>query len=128
MKNKVIIGLIIIFVSPMLMKLSLVFNYHTDYSTYLDQCINLEKPELKCNGKCQLAKELQKADLNTPEKPELPSISYLQETFIATPDFLISLPRIEEPNSTLEFKYTFNYSFSWSSCCWRPPAVLQVAV
>lgn len=51
-------------IKPVLPVLDYIINY--DYiSTKL--CENLEKPELKCNGKCHLAKELAKASES--EKP-----------------------------------------------------------
>jgi len=45
-----------------------VFQYVFDYQ-YISEvlCINKEKPELKCNGKCHLMKELAKASED--EKP-----------------------------------------------------------
>lgn len=51
-------------IKPVLPVVDYVINY--DYiSTKL--CENIEKPELKCNGKCHLAKELAKASES--EKP-----------------------------------------------------------
>lgn len=35
-------------------------------------CINKEKPKLECNGKCHLAKEIKKVDVEEEEKPLLP--------------------------------------------------------
>jgi hypothetical protein len=51
-------------IKPVLPVVDYIINY--DYiSTQL--CENIEKPELKCNGKCHLAKELAKASES--EKP-----------------------------------------------------------
>jgi hypothetical protein len=108
----------------MIVKVSMVLNYHVDYSVYKEQCINQEKPELKCNGKCQLAKELKKTELNTPEKPELPSISFLQEVFIGAPSFSFSPPVNEIKTNEAQFFYTFHYSFGWTTNCWHPPKAI----
>ena len=35
-------------------------------------CINKEKPKLKCNGKCHLAKKIKKIDIEEEEKPLIP--------------------------------------------------------
>ncbi|MCW8896726.1 MAG: hypothetical protein OQJ96_10345 [Flavobacteriales bacterium] len=35
-------------------------------------CINKEKPKLECNGKCHLAKEIKKVDVEEEKKPLLP--------------------------------------------------------
>lgn len=44
-------------------------------------CENKEKPELKCNGKCHLAKELQLISTDTSTDTETPKISLGFETF-----------------------------------------------
>jgi len=47
----------------MLSKLFLVTNYLYQYDYYINVlCENKEKPELKCNGTCHLAKELKVVD------------------------------------------------------------------
>ncbi len=47
-------------------------NYLIQYKYYVEAlCVNKNKPELKCNGKCHLAKELKTVD-EEPVKPELP--------------------------------------------------------
>jgi hypothetical protein len=47
-------------------------NYLVQYKYYVEVlCENKNKPELKCNGKCHLAKELKTVD-EVPLKPELP--------------------------------------------------------
>jgi hypothetical protein len=47
-------------------------NYLVQYKYYVEVlCENKNKPELKCNGKCHLAKELKTVE-EDPEKPELP--------------------------------------------------------
>jgi hypothetical protein len=47
-------------------------NYLAQYKYYVEVlCENKNKPELKCNGKCHLAKELKTVE-EDPEKPELP--------------------------------------------------------
>lgn len=35
-------------------------------------CINKEQPKLECNGKCHLAKEIKKVEVEEEEKPLLP--------------------------------------------------------
>lgn len=43
-------------------------------------CENQEEPELECNGKCYLAKQLAKAESeNTPEQPDKPVNPFLQK-------------------------------------------------
>ena len=64
MKKIIIIIVTLILIKPVLPVLDYAINY--DYiSTKL--CKNIDKPKLKCNGKCHLAKELAKASED--EKP-----------------------------------------------------------
>jgi hypothetical protein len=37
-------------------------DYFINISSYIEKCINRDKPQLKCNGQCQLAKKMQQAD------------------------------------------------------------------
>ncbi len=57
----------------MLSKLFLVTNYLYQYDYYINVlCENKDKPELKCNGTCHLAKELKVVD-EKESAPELPA-------------------------------------------------------
>lgn len=39
-------------------------DYFLNISSYLEKCINKKKPQLKCNGQCQLAKKMNEANQN----------------------------------------------------------------
>ena len=64
MKKIIIIVILAIFLKPILPVVDYVVNY--DYISKV-LCENKAKPELKCNGKCHLMKELAKASED--EKP-----------------------------------------------------------
>ena len=64
MKNLIIIVILSIFLKPILPVVDYIVNY--DYISKV-LCENKDKPELKCNGKCHLKKELAKASED--EKP-----------------------------------------------------------
>ena len=73
MKKVAAISLLILLIAPMLSKLFLVTNYLYQYDYYVNVlCENKEKPELKCNGTCHLAKELKVVD-EKESCPELPA-------------------------------------------------------
>jgi hypothetical protein len=36
-------------------------DYKLNFSAYLEQCLNKDKPELKCNGQCKLARKINDA-------------------------------------------------------------------
>ncbi|WP_317174647.1 hypothetical protein [Flavobacterium rivulicola] len=76
MKKLVIIVAIVMFLKPILPVADYIINY--DYISKV-LCENKAKPELQCNGKCQLMKELAKA--SEQEKPISPNKKIqLQET------------------------------------------------
>ena len=73
-------------IKPVLPVIDYVVNYEY-ISTQL--CENVEKPELKCNGKCHLMKELSKASEN--EKPIQSNKKQRQKKIILCPmDTLLS--------------------------------------
>jgi hypothetical protein len=57
---------VILFLIPMLAQTFSGFVLKADYflniSSYLEKCINRGKPELKCNGQCQLVKKIDEAN------------------------------------------------------------------
>jgi hypothetical protein len=48
--------------------------YAMDYQTYLERCENRDRPSLKCNGTCILAKKIAASQATSPaEEPVLPA-------------------------------------------------------
>lgn len=48
-----------------------VFNYVINTDIYVALCINKDKPQLECNGKCHLNEELSESQNNEQDKPLL---------------------------------------------------------
>lgn len=100
-----------------------------EYAAFYDYiknelCVNKDKPELKCNGKCHLAKQLVKAsgsDAGT-EKNKTVSIEfslvYFQETNVNY-SFLLS----KKENLKIEFLYNNFYKFNYMNTVFHPPLV-----
>jgi hypothetical protein len=85
-------------------------------------CINKDKPELNCNGKCYLSKELAKTNdtESTPFSKGKTSGQKLLDIYI--------LPEITEIKNTdqsyrvnFNFIYQKNYSFLFLKHIFRPP-------
>lgn len=56
---------------PDLLNVSAVANYMVQYRYYVEVlCVNADRPEMQCNGTCQLAQELQQSE----EKPQAPGL------------------------------------------------------
>lgn len=94
---------------PFGIKLSIVANYAMNlhyYQTVL--CENKDKPELKCNGKCHLKKELTALEpkQETPAAPALPAISSLSIEVFELPNLLEVTPLISTALTPEELTYS----------------------
>lgn len=82
-------------------------------------CVNKDKPELKCNGKCELAKMLQQ-EKSTPDYP-INTELIKSETVL----FLCSLDQLNFPissaNESIEVVYSNRYSYKFLSTVEYPP-------
>ncbi|WP_225035628.1 hypothetical protein [Winogradskyella sp. SM1960] len=58
----------------------------------IELCINKDKPELKCNGKCYLSKELQDTEPSDSEK--IMNTKNLDLAFESNPEFEIETPNL----------------------------------
>ena len=114
--------LILIFLSPLLMKVGIIvdFKVHQDFIAKV-LCINKDKPMSNCNGKCILAQKLKKAE--EPQKKEVPAA--LKERseinlYISEIRDLTTMPEVVSDN----FKYFKNLRLYTSNHCddvFHPP-------
>ncbi|MCB9202511.1 MAG: hypothetical protein H6604_05635 [Flavobacteriales bacterium] len=122
MKYVVALTLIIIFSLPSLQKIWIVIDFKINQDFIAEVlCINKEKPEKHCNGKCYLAKELEKSDEeNDKKQPKEVSKKKIEFNFIC-PDFQIDLPR--KSRITKKKFYTFKNIpiSSYSEELFHPP-------
>ena len=64
---------------PSFLKVAVLSHYVIEYERYVTElCENRDSPELACNGKCQVMKELKATEHSSPVAPVLPQIK-LQE-------------------------------------------------
>jgi len=84
-------------------------------------CENIDKPELKCNGKCQLKKvsESQNKDQRTPES----LIDFKQLILYPSPVSVFVLPRRIHLKKQYFISYSNLYSFISTNDCFHPPQV-----
>ena len=81
-------------------------------------CINKEKPEMQCNGKCHLFKEVEKQQ---EELPDVLQIS-MEEYPIGFVEFLsLNKNKQLEPTSIRVFAYNSNYRYLHSYLIFHPP-------
>lgn len=87
-------------------------------------CENRSKPQLLCNGKCYLKKEMAKASENQTKNDSRISISGFTDTFIIDENFTfftITDYNFESSNSNSELN--FSYKFNLFSNIFHPPLV-----
>ena len=125
MKNIVIIISFIMFLKPVLPVLEYIVNY--DYIVS-ELCENKSKPELHCNGKCHLEKELAKAaesdSTNSSEKKT--SFQQTEIVFCQELEFM-DFRQIYFPNSTLVSNNYSNFYFHLNnSYVFHPPIISLV--
>lgn len=109
-------------VKPVIPVLEYIINY--DYIANV-LCENKEKPELHCNGKCHLMKELAKASED--EKPVSGKKSFHQETEVLfiQPLHNISFRVFILPESNkVAILCNNNYSLLAETSIFHPPAVI----
>ncbi|MCB9226052.1 MAG: hypothetical protein R2836_07695 [Chitinophagales bacterium] len=75
----------------------IIYNANKSYITEVF-CVNKDKPELKCNGKCHLAKSLAAAEKEKTEKETTPSLLVFAPFLISGVDS--NYPNIEQQTKT----------------------------
>jgi hypothetical protein len=93
--------LIAALVVPASLKVGVLFHYVLDYNNYVSVlCENRDKPEMKCNGQCHLAKQLKAVGEPSDAKGATPIPSQLQTELIFLPSTdLFTLSTFPEPRS-----------------------------
>ncbi len=89
-------------------------------------CINKDKPELQCNGKCHLKSELAKAndDSSTQDSKENAfGKRTLQVEFLENYNVNVSLRFNETFSTENNALFCLNYSFLFSNSIFHPPLV-----
>lgn len=94
------------------------------------ECENKNRPELKCNGKCYLAKQLKKADDELTAKKDqqqhsFPSLKISESTcFLSDATFEINFTNVILEKSLKSFVlYSNKYSFDYHQQFFHPPTI-----
>ncbi|MDO6738606.1 hypothetical protein [Wenyingzhuangia sp. 2_MG-2023] len=104
-----------------------VFEYITCYNYIVNElCVNKDKPELECNGKCYLMKELSKASESEKNKGET-SKKRMYEfhlLFLHKMDDSLSKCYLNTSNSNI-FEYSNLYTYLITFFHFHPPSNLS---
>jgi hypothetical protein len=99
-------------------------DYWLNYEQISEElCENKAQPELECNGKCHLMKEVQKTADETPQnpnKPIKPVKKIMQDVVFFSAPALTNLPECVDETRQTYFHLTLKIT-SYKSDCWHPP-------
>ena len=122
MKLTIIVIVLAIFLRPVLPVAGYIINY--DYIVK-ELCENKAKPELHCNGKCQLMKELAKASEN--EKPASQKKLGFAEAEVLFCKELQVFSIVAQPaliSKKVKVQYCNLYTYTGVSLFYHPPAIV----
>jgi len=123
-KKMAVIIIIILFLKPIFPVIDYAVNY--DYISKV-LCINKAKPELKCNGKCHLMKELAKASeddkTNSTEKKQ--STNKLIDLFVGEQDSFKFAFLVNKNKPSFNSKCSNLYSHLDSNSIFHPPIFIS---
>ena len=96
----------LLFVFTLNFKSILTFHYFVNQAEITELfCVNKEKPKLECNGKCHLAKELVKVDVEKSENPfSQPALQINFEVHSILPQYTVVL---NAGLKTIDATYTY---------------------
>ncbi len=86
-------------------------------------CINKDKPELECNGKCYLAKQLKEASAE--KEKNVPAIAMEDYPIGIMTLILFEAPHTSETITSENFQYNNNYKFSYLNLVFHPPTFIS---
>jgi len=99
----------------------LVMGYYELNKAYIAKtyCVNKQKPQMHCNGRCHMQKQLKKQD-EQPDKPSIPNLKDIHETFVFFErGFMGNL--IDNANFNIQTAYFFAVNTNGSGCVFHPP-------
>jgi hypothetical protein len=121
-----------LFVSLILSKIAYSIFWQVNF--YLNQkdiaaieCVNKNRPEMHCNGKCYLAKQLKKADAELESQKEKQQGSYSNlkiiegASFIPNEHIIFELNSIKKNVAKHDFIYNNNYNLDFHFPIFHPP-------
>lgn len=88
---------------------------------YMKRCVNKTRPQMHCNGKCQLMKKIQEQEEKERGLPPELKLAAKVEVISSRSFFLTQCPVISITNKAECFNYTIGEPIDWSSSFFHPP-------
>ncbi len=106
-----------------ILKTFTIVNYHINKTNFIQEfCINTEKPELKCEGKCHLTEQLKSTEEQSSNSQLPETITQFEISSFIVPDFFIANKNstISVNNDFVRYKKT-NILNGFRFSIFRPP-------
>ena len=102
----------------------IVIDYYANTAEYAAHCINKDKPQMHCNGKCQMIKKIQQEEKKDQNNPERKSDNKNEITLIAKSYFASVPPLILTTESLKRVLLNPDYNSTDASLdIFHPPQV-----
>lgn len=85
-------------------------------------CINKEKPELECHGKCHLVKEIEKQQETNPFASLQISLENYPIGFVTI--YKLKKPQLFLSSNTPHYSYIESYFFDYFQTAFQPPDIV----
>jgi hypothetical protein len=121
-KKAIIIIALLLFLKPVLPVFEYVVNY--DYIVK-ELCENKDKPELHCNGKCHLMKELAKASEDEKPLSEKKSVHHEQEILFCQDLLVWNFTAFKPAFIQQDLMYKNLYNHDTAVSIFHPPAFIS---
>ena len=119
-KPVILIAIFFLLAKPAIPVLEYIIRY--DYIV-TELCENKARPQMHCNGKCHLMKELAKASESDKQEGKT-SLQHAYEVLFITPLPVFDFNSCVVAKTIAQDRYENNYSHLYSSLTLRPPAVI----
>ena len=130
-RNSILLLIIFAFIWKDFVSVSYQVDYFMNQQKYLQKCVNKAKPNLQCNGKCQLALRLKKiesdakTDLNKHQSQQ--PFKFRELEAYAAFDYLPFFENkfnLKAEEISLNQSYSWFYHYDFSSKTFHPPLKL----
>jgi hypothetical protein len=102
----------------------ILLSYYTNKQAYERYCVNKARPQLHCDGKCQLGKKL-KAEEEQDKKDPLKSSSFSEVVMICQANnFQIEAPLHIILKEKIPHPLSIGQLSDWAASCFHPPSVV----
>lgn len=89
--------LLLAFFTSTFSRLFVVADYYVNTDRYYKNCVNKSKPQLKCNGKCQMSKKIQAEEQKDQKNPGVKLD--LKSELVTQSGFAFTLPPVQVSSS-----------------------------